>query len=93
VKGRKTGGRTAGTPNKATAEAREFCSRLVDDPSYQAHLQKRLRAGKLSPAVECMIWHYAKGKPTEQIGLEGGQPITIRWQDDARQAGALEKLD
>jgi hypothetical protein len=64
-------GRPKGTPNKATAEAKAVCSRLVDDPVYQAKLQQRLRAGKLAPAVECMLWHYAKGKPKEQIEVDG----------------------
>ena len=35
----------------------------MDDPNYHAQLQERLLAGKLAPAVECMLWHYAKGKP------------------------------
>ena len=29
--------------------------------------KKRLIAGKLAPAVECMLWVYAKGKPKETV--------------------------
>ena len=80
-KRRKTGGRQKGTPNKATAEAKEVCTRLVDDPAYLARLRQRLCAGTLSPAVECMLWYFAKGKPREELGVENS-PIIIRWQSD-----------
>jgi hypothetical protein len=38
-------------------------------------LAQRLKAGKLAPAIECRLWHYAKGKPKEPI--ESDQHITI----------------
>ena len=84
MKRKKTGGRRKGTPNKATAEAKEFCNSLVDDPRYQARLRLRLLAGKLPPAIESMLWHYAKGKPKEQIGIDGPQAVTIQWQDSSQ---------
>jgi hypothetical protein len=69
AKGLKTGGRHKGTPNKATAEARTACSRLVDDPAYRTKLAARLRTGTIAPAVECMLWHYSKGKPVERVDV------------------------
>jgi len=63
AQGRKTGGRQKGTSNKATAEAKEVCNRLVDDPLYQRTLQRRLRAGKLSPAVESWSGITPKANP------------------------------
>ena len=80
AKGRKTGGRQAGTPNRVTADAREACASLVDDPQYRQNLAERLRAGRLAPGVEVMLWHYAKGKPTEPI--EANQHITVSWQNE-----------
>lgn len=62
ARGRKTGGRRPGSLNKATIEAKTACAELVDDPEYRRRLGERLRSGKLSPAVECMLWYYAKGK-------------------------------
>lgn len=62
----KTGGRAKGTPNKVTVEAREACSLIVDDPIYRAKLLAKARKGALHPAVECMLWHYSKGKPVER---------------------------
>jgi hypothetical protein len=70
-------GRRKGTPNKATVEVKEACRLLVDDPMYVTGLRKRLLAGKLPPAVECMLWHYAKGKPKEQAEING--TFTLRW--------------
>jgi uncharacterized protein DUF5681 len=65
-------GRLEGVPNKATAEAKAVCALLVDDPTYRARLETRLVAGKLAPAVECMLWHYRFGKPTERVEVEAG---------------------
>ena len=39
----------------------------MDDPHYRARLVERARAGALAPAVEKMLWYYAKGKPRETI--------------------------
>ena len=76
AKGRKTGGRLPGSLNKATVEARDASAELVDDPEYRRRLGERLRAGELSPAVECMLWHYAKGRPKE---VESAQKVVFTW--------------
>ncbi len=78
MKGRKTGGRQKGTSNKVTAEARAICAAIVDDPTYRRTLVARAKAGELPPAIEAMLWHYAYGKPKEQIEHAGG--ITISWE-------------
>jgi hypothetical protein len=56
-----------------TAEARAAATLLVDDPAYREKLLKDLRQRKLAPAVECMLWSYAKGKPVErqEVGTPG----------------------
>ena len=43
AKGRKTGGRLAGSLNNATVEARDACTALVDDPEYRRNLSWRMR--------------------------------------------------
>jgi hypothetical protein len=85
-------GRPKGTPNKATVEAKAACAALVDDPAYREALAKRLRAGKLSPAMECMLWHYAKGKPREHVEQTG--VVVYRWADEreTRRKRARERL-
>lgn len=60
-------GRPKGTPNKVTAEARAAASELVDDPRYRARLLRDLRQRRVAPAVETMLWYYAKGKPKERV--------------------------
>jgi hypothetical protein len=63
----KTGGRKKGTPNRVTVEARRAASAMVDDPAYRKRLVKDMRARKVAPAIEQMLWYYAKGKPVEQV--------------------------
>ncbi len=70
-------GRKPGVPNRVTAEAREACSKLVDDPVYLVNLRKRLLSGRLAPAVETMIWHYAKGKPKESVDVNMAAQIAF----------------
>ena len=41
MRGRKTGGRRKGTPNKVTAEARAVCAAILDDPTYRTNLTAR----------------------------------------------------
>jgi hypothetical protein len=68
-------GRTKGTPNKVTQEVREVARQLVEGRDYRAALQAKLDAGKLHPAVETMLWHYAYGKPKETVQVEGGLEV------------------
>ena len=75
----KTGGRKKGTPNKATVEAKSLCRRLVQDEEYRRGFEQRLRSGELPPALEAMVWHYAWGKPKEQVSLEHQGGVTLVW--------------
>lgn len=81
AKGRKTGGRQKGTPNKATIEVQARCRELIESPTYVEYFKHRLEVGQLPPALEALAWHYAYGKPTERVemtGAEGGD-LVIRW--------------
>ena len=78
MKGRKTGGRRKGTPNKVTAEAQAVCAGIVDDPTYRTKLVARAKAGELAPAIEAMLWHYAYGKPKEQVEVSGALETVSR---------------
>lgn len=48
-------------------EAQSFARGLLTSTAYRDSLEKRLLAGDLPPAVESMLWHYAFGKPIEQV--------------------------
>lgn len=74
---RRGGGRPPGVPNKASSEAKAACAKLVDDPAYRFKLRSRLLSGKIAPAVETMLWHYAHGKPKETLTLDGTLSIDV----------------
>jgi hypothetical protein len=59
-------------------ETREFCASLISDPAYLAALAKRLKTGRCAPAVECLIWYYARGKPKEMMSVQGR--LMVSWQ-------------
>jgi adenine C2-methylase RlmN of 23S rRNA A2503 and tRNA A37 len=63
-------GRKSGVPNKATLEVKEFCRGLINDEIYQKKLRARMQSGKIPPAVEALMWHYAYGKPTETVEVQ-----------------------
>lgn len=63
---KKTGGRTRGTPNKVTTEAKAACNALVDNPRYRRALLARMIDGSAG-AMEPVVWYYAKGKPKERV--------------------------
>lgn len=44
---------------------------MIEDPAYRKRLLRDLRSRKLRPAVECMLWYYAKGKPKEMVEHSG----------------------
>ena len=64
-------GRKAGTANVATREGRAMALSLVEDPAYLKSLKTRMISGTLPPAVECMVWAYAYGKPPDKLVVEG----------------------
>lgn len=76
AKGKKTGGRQKGVPNKATPEIQELARQVTTgNPTYWANLKERLEEGKASPAVEAAMLAYAHGRPPEtmkHVGPDGG---------------------
>lgn len=64
-------GRPLGSKNKPkpSTETISYCLSVIDDPLYRRNLLKRARSGRLRPAMECMLWYYAKGKPPDTLNL------------------------
>ena len=54
AKGRKTGGRTKGTPNRTTREMREWASELFHSAEWRASAAERILSGK-APHLEAHI--------------------------------------
>jgi len=76
--------------NKKTIELRELMAALVGDVSYQQKLIKAFRTRRLHPSTEIMIWHYAAGKPTEQIEVSATTTVNAQL---AAEREILTRLD
>jgi hypothetical protein len=65
------------------------CLQMIEDPQYRKRLLIDLRARKLRPAVECMLWYYAKGKPKEMVEHSGTlslqQELSVLTPEELRQ--------
>lgn len=77
AQGRKTGGRVAGTPNKATADVKAAAAAYSEDAlKTLASIMKNAKqpaAARVSAATA--ILDRAHGKPTQAISGPGGGPI------------------
>lgn len=77
MKGRKTGGRQAGTPNRSTAQAREAIARFVDSNSgrLQEWLDQIAADEGPKAAFHCVVdlleFHVPKLARTEISGKDG----------------------
>lgn len=88
AKGQKTGGRVAGTPNKATAAAREAIARFVDGNAdrLQGWLDEIAEEKGAQAAFDCfsslLEYHVPKLQRTETTGPDGKpQELVIRWKE------------
>jgi hypothetical protein len=70
-------------------EARLFALQVVRDPAYRARLLQDARHGKLPPAVHTMLWHYAYGKPVEQIEVRESSLEDLSNEELAMRARAI----
>lgn len=67
----KTGGRTAGTPNKATRALKAFLDRVfgkaLKDPKLEAKLVVQITTLKIDPAFLRVLLAYWAGQPSKSI--------------------------
>lgn len=68
-----------GVPNKVTVEVKLAAASIVDDPVYRKNLFMAMKDRTVAPAVEMMLWHYAKGKPKDTVSVDGN--VSICWLD------------
>lgn len=82
AKGKKTGGRVAGTPNQATKEIKAELEQLFT-PAYFSALPARLAEGKLAPQLESKLLAYRFGEPKQSMEVTGagGGPVRVRFVD------------
>ncbi len=62
----------------------------MDDEEYRAGPLNAARSRTLAPAMECLLWHYAKGKPTEHVDHGGGVAATEITQDQLKHMTTAE---
>lgn len=70
MKGKKTGGRIAGTPNKVTREIRDLARSLFDD-AYWARKRMEIQSGRCHPSIEAKLLAYGYGEPKQQMEVTG----------------------
>lgn len=51
----------------ARSDFAEVCRRLLKNPTYISNFSVAFLERKLPHSLETMVWHYAAGKPHEQI--------------------------
>ncbi len=69
-------GRPRGVENRATTEVKTFARSFVGDEAYRANLRDRIMAGN-APHLETLLWHYAYGKPADNVELDPRAPLVI----------------
>lgn len=82
MKGQKTGGRKAGTPNKATREFRETITRLLEDNSenftaWLSDVASTDKAKALDLVAKLAEYAAPKLARTELTGKDGG-PLVVK---------------
>jgi hypothetical protein len=83
MKGKKTGGRKPGVPNKITAEVRQFALAFLNNPKGLAKMAEQYEQGTLPPAILSLLFHYGAGKPTDTLKVEGQLPrFEVIFKDD-----------
>lgn len=58
-----------GATNFTRHEAQKFARSILESETYRADIKRRAETGTLAPGIEAMLWHYAYGKPIEQVNL------------------------
>ena len=66
-----------------------MAQRLLKDKEYRKQFKARLERGDLPPAVETMLYHYAYGKPADNLNVKGDLvlPNIINHFEDDEQPG------
>lgn len=86
AKGKKTGGRVAGTPNKATGDLKLLCQAYTEEAVTELHrlataaVSEQARVGAIRELLD-----RGYGKPAQSLAIgqdENSGPLVIRWESD-----------
>ena len=79
--GQKTGGRTKGTPNKATSELKSMLGRVFGrafaDPGYEDKLVEQIVNFTISESLLRTLLAYWAGTPTKQVELNHQGKVSL----------------
>jgi hypothetical protein len=70
VKGDPRAGRPKGRRSDAQLACEQFAREVISSPEYRESVWRRVREDSLPPAVECLLHHYAYGKPVDRIEVK-----------------------
>lgn len=74
--------------------AREFARRIVTDKIYQDNLLDRARCGDAPPQIETLLWHYAFGKPVDELNVTVSDDLSqVSLGDLKQRLNDLEELE
>lgn len=74
MKGKKTGGRSLGTPNKATREIKEVISSVVDIEQLVKTLYRLAHGKKPNVLAIRLLLAYSYGLPPQMLSIKAEQP-------------------
>lgn len=59
-----------------TLSVQDFCRGVLRSREYRQSVQRRILLDELPPAIEVLFYHYAEGKPTENVAVSGEVAVT-----------------
>ena len=79
--GRKTGGRTAGTPNKSTRQVRRFLdgvfSKALSDPQFEERLVRSIVEMTIDTKLLGLLLAYYIGRPAQAVDHTHSGTVTL----------------
>ena len=96
AKGRKTGGRKKGTPNKLTRDVQEFVDAIfqaVDPVTVTVELLTKCKSEKVQGMVLLRLLEYRYGRPMYELAVNGSLQgrLTLEQVHEARRRAGMEK--
>jgi len=96
AKGRKTGGRKKGTPNKLTRDVQEFVERIfeaVDPVEITVELLTKCKSERVQGIVLLRLLEYRYGRPKYELAVDGRfeGKVTLAQVLESRRRAGMEK--
>lgn len=70
------GGQNSGVTELTRREAQSFCKTILTSDTYRNQLKEKAEKGNLHPSIEAMLWHYAFGKPAEEVNVNVSEDLS-----------------